>query len=69
MAGQGHNRWRTRGRNEDRCNLHAKYDSSPASVSGTGASYDTISMKQVNANTFTDERKQTGDRFRPAVAT
>ncbi len=34
-----------------------KYDGTPGSVTGTGAPYDTISVKQVNANTFSDERK------------
>jgi hypothetical protein len=38
----------------------AKYDGSPASVSGTGSHYDTVSIKQVNANPLTDERKKTG---------
>src|SRR5436305_4621785 len=37
----------------------AKYDGTPASVTGSGAPYDTISIKQVNANTFTDTRKKT----------
>jgi hypothetical protein len=41
----------------------AKYDGSPASVSGAGALYDTISIKQVNANTLTDERKKTGGSY------
>jgi hypothetical protein len=41
----------------------AKYDGSPASVSGTGSPYDTISLKQVNANTLTDERKKTGGPY------
>lgn len=31
----------------------AKYDGSPASVSGGGAPYDSASIKKVNANTFT----------------
>jgi hypothetical protein len=42
----------------------AKYDGSPASVSGTGAPYDTIAVKQVNANTLTDERKNSGGSYR-----
>jgi hypothetical protein len=42
----------------------AKYDGSPVSVTGTGAPYDTISIKQVNANTLTDERKKTGGSYR-----
>ena len=41
----------------------AKYDGSPASVSGTGAPYDTISIKQVDDNTLTDERKKAGGSY------
>jgi hypothetical protein len=41
----------------------AKYDGTEAQVTGTGAPYDTISIKQVNANTFTDERKKTGGSY------
>ena len=44
----------------------AKYDGSPAAVTGTGAPYDTISIKQVNANEFTDERKKTGGSYHAA---
>ena len=35
----------------------AKYDGSPASVSGTGAPFDTVSLKKVNDNTFTYDAK------------
>ena len=38
----------------------AKYDGTASTVTGTGLQYDTISIKQVNANTITDERKKTG---------
>jgi len=41
----------------------AKYDGSPATVSGTGSPYDTVSIKQVNANTFTFESKKTGGKY------
>jgi len=41
----------------------AKYGGSPASVSGTGSVYDTISIKQENANTLTDERKNSGGKY------
>lgn len=41
----------------------AKYDGSPASVSGQGAPYDTISIKQVNANTFTYETKNSTNKY------
>lgn len=42
----------------------AKYDGSPASVSGTGAPYDTVSMKQINANTFTWNATSKQSKFR-----
>ena len=39
----------------------AKYDGSPSSVSGEGSRYDTVSIKQTDANTFTwDAKKSTG---------
>jgi len=41
----------------------AKYDGSPASVSGQGAPYDTISIKQVDANTFTYEAKNSTGKY------
>jgi hypothetical protein len=41
----------------------AKYDGSPASVSGTGAPYDTVSIKQVNANTFTYDAKNGSNKY------
>src|SRR5690348_2941473 len=41
----------------------AKYDGSPTAVTGTGVPYDTISIKQVNANTLTYEAKQTNGKY------
>lgn len=41
----------------------AKFDGSTASVSGQGAPYDTISLKQVNANTFTYETKNSTNKY------
>jgi hypothetical protein len=41
----------------------AKYDGTPASITGEGAPYDTISIKQVNANTFTDDRKKADGKY------
>ena len=41
----------------------AKYDGSAAAVTGSGAPYDSISIKQVNANTFTYEAKQTNGKY------
>ena len=40
-----------------------KFDGTPATVTGSGAPYDTISIKQVNPNTFTDVRKKTGGPY------
>ena len=41
----------------------AKYDGKDVQVSGN-AQYDTIAIKQVNANTLTDERKKTGGPYK-----
>jgi hypothetical protein len=41
----------------------AKFDGSPAAVEGRGAPYDTVSIKQVDANTFTYETKKTGGKY------
>ena len=39
------------------------YDGTWSSVPGTGAPYDTISVKKVNANKFNDERKKLGGSY------
>ena len=41
----------------------AKYDGKEVPVTGN-APYDMIAIKQVNANTFTDERKKTGGSYK-----
>ena len=41
----------------------AKYDGSASSVTGAGSPYDSISVKQVNANTLTYEAKQTDGKY------
>jgi hypothetical protein len=41
----------------------AKYDGKDVPVTGN-APYDTIAVKQVNANSLTDERKKTGGSYR-----
>jgi hypothetical protein len=41
----------------------AKYDGSPSSVSGQGAPYDSVSLKQVNANTFAYDAKKTDGKY------
>ena len=47
----------------------AKYDGTAAMVTGDGVLYDSISIKQVNANTLTDERKKTGGPYKAAAHT
>jgi len=42
----------------------AKYDGMAATVTGDGLLYDSISIKQVNANTLTDDRKKTGGAYK-----
>jgi hypothetical protein len=46
----------------------AKYDGKDVQVTGN-APYDTISIKQVNANTMTDARKKTGGPYHAAGRT
>jgi hypothetical protein len=41
----------------------AKYDGSPSSVSGQGSPYDSVSLKQVNANTFAYDAKKTDGKY------
>lgn len=41
----------------------ANYDGTPAEVTGHGAPYDSISIKQVDANTFTYEAKNTTGKY------
>ena len=41
----------------------AKYDGTETQVAGSGSPYDTIALKQVNANTFTDHRKKAGGPY------
>jgi hypothetical protein len=41
----------------------AKCDGTASTVTGTGLQYDTISIKQVDANTLTDERKKSGGPY------
>lgn len=41
----------------------AKYDGSEAMVTGTGSPYDSISVKQPNANTITYTAKQTNGKY------
>lgn len=47
----------------------AKYDGSAAAVAGTGVPYDSIAVKQVNANTFTYEAKMMNGKYRASGRT
>jgi hypothetical protein len=40
-----------------------KYDGKPAAVTGTGSQFDTISAKQIDANTFMSETRKTGGKY------
>ena len=40
-----------------------RYDGKPVSVTGKGSQFDTISMKQVDENTFTSETRKTGGKY------
>lgn len=42
----------------------ANFDGTPAAVAGTGTPYNSISIKQVDANTFTYEIKQSSNKYR-----
>ena len=42
----------------------AKYDGTEVMVTGSNLTYDTIAIKQENANTLTDERKKTGGSYK-----
>jgi hypothetical protein len=41
----------------------ANYDGTPAGVTGTGAPYDTVSIKQIDANTFSYEAKNATGKY------
>jgi hypothetical protein len=41
----------------------ANYDGTPAGVTGTGAPYDTVSIKEVDSNTFMYEAKNTTGKY------
>ena len=40
-----------------------KYDGKPVAVTGTGSQFDSISVKQIDANTFTSEIRKTGGKY------
>jgi hypothetical protein len=47
----------------------AKYDGKEVPVTGTGLPYDTVAVKQVDANTVTSERSKKGGKYRATVRT
>jgi len=47
----------------------AKYDGSATAVTGSGSPYDSISVKQANANTLTYEAKQTNGKYQASGRT
>ena len=47
----------------------AKYDGKPVTVTGSGLTWDTVSLKQVNANTLTEERTKQGGKYHTTVRT
>lgn len=47
----------------------AKYDGKEVTVTGTNLTYDTTAIKQVNANTLTEERSKKGGKYHASVRT
>jgi hypothetical protein len=41
----------------------AKYDGKEVALTGSGPSWDTVAVKQVNANAFTEERTKKGGKY------
>ena len=57
-----------KGEREDKSKIDvsytAKYDGKEVTVSGSGLPYDTIAIKQVDANTLTDVRSKKGGTYK-----
>jgi len=57
-----------KGEREDKTKIDitytVKYDGKEVSVSGSGLPYDTVAIKQVNANTLTDMRTKKGSMYK-----
>jgi hypothetical protein len=43
--------------------INAKYDGTPVTVMGTSLPFDTVAIKQVNANTLTETRTKKGGKY------
>ena len=48
---------------------NAKYDGKEVAVTGMGLTWDTTAIKQVNANTLTEERSKKGGKYHATVRT
>lgn len=46
-----------------------RYDGTECTVKGVGAPFDTIATKQIDANTYTDERRKQNGAFKAAAQT
>lgn len=61
-----------KGEREDKSKIDTsytvKYDGKEYSISGSGLPYDTVAVKQVDANTLTDVRSKKGEPTRERVA-
>jgi len=50
-------------------NYTAKYDGSASAVTGAGTPYDSVAIKQVDADTFTTETKNSTTKYRSSLRT
>jgi len=48
---------------------NAKYDGKPVTVTGSGLSWDTVAIKQVNAKTLTEERSMKSGKYHTTART
>ena len=48
---------------------NAKYDGKPVTVTGSGLTWDTVAIKQVDANTLSEERSKQGGKYHTTVRT
>ena len=48
---------------------NAKYDGKNATVTGSGLTWDTVAIKQLNAKTLTEERTKQGGKYHTTVRT
>jgi hypothetical protein len=48
---------------------NATYDGKPATVEGSGLTWDSVSVKQVNSKTLTEERTKQGGKYHTTART